>query len=164
MHRIECYHMETEHYKDSRGNTKTRQKKVVTHRAAERFVFNNWVDKSPPRAAMEHIDVFLLCRLYTHKDVNYSSRAWQMKMDQERAFIDKHKNRDREWDYNYSEDIPFQASHNLVHNPKKGGKPWYANQFVMAGMDLLIIGWIPKYLLDTNSTRVEFTIEKYIIN
>lgn len=32
--RIECWHMETEHYKDSEGNSQTREKKVVTHRAS----------------------------------------------------------------------------------------------------------------------------------
>ena len=113
---------------------------------------------------MEHIDVFLLCRLYTHKDVNYSSKAWTSFLTQQKIFLNKHKNRDTNYTLTDSEDIPFQSSHNLVHNPKKGPKPWYSHAMVMAGMDLLIIGWIPRYLLDTNSTRVEFTIEKYIID
>jgi len=113
---------------------------------------------------MEHIDVFLLCRLYTHKDVNYSSKAWTSFCSQKEIFRDKHKNRDKNYTLTDSEDIPFQSSHNLVHNPKKGPKPWYSHAMVMAGMDLLIIGWIPRYLLDSNSTRVEFTIEKYIID
>jgi len=30
-------------------------------------------------------------------------------------------------------------------------------------MDFLVLGWIAKYLLDKNSTKVEYTIEKYII-
>jgi len=113
---------------------------------------------------MEHIDVFLLCRLYTHKEVNYSSKAWTSFLTQQQIFLNLHKNRDTNYTLSDSEDIPFQASHNLVHNPKKGPKPWYSSGCVMAGMDLLIIGWIPRYLLDTNSTRVEFTIEKYIID
>ena len=127
IHKIECYHWVEETYRDSDGNIRTKgYRKVVTHRASKHFVFNNWVDKSPPREAMEHIDVFLLCRLYTHKEINYSSKAWQMKMYQERVFIETHKYMDEKWDYNYLEEIPFQATHNLVHNPKKGAKPWFA--------------------------------------
>lgn len=80
------------------------------------------------------------------------------------SFLNEHKNRDKQYDYFYSEDIPFQSSHNLVHNPKRGDKPWYASACIMGAMDLLILGWYPKYLLDKNSTRVEFTIEKYIID
>jgi len=32
--RIECWHMEIEHYKDAEGNNQTRERKVVTHRAS----------------------------------------------------------------------------------------------------------------------------------
>jgi len=75
---------------------------------------------------MEHIDVFLLCRLYTHKDITYTSKAWASRDEQYEAFVDLHKNRDKSYDAWCDEEIPFQESHNLVHNPDKGPKPWYS--------------------------------------
>ena len=111
---------------------------------------------------MKHIDVFLLCRLYTHKIYGYSSKAWNNRKLQERDFIIRN-DKDKHYDYRFEENIPHQGSHNLVHNPARGGRPWYSSACVMGMMDLLVIGWIPKGLLDRNSTKVEFTLEKYII-
>lgn len=66
--KIECYHNE------KRGDNTVR---VVTHRASHTFEFKNWVDKSPPEEALAHVgDTFLIFRLYTHKDITFSSKAW----------------------------------------------------------------------------------------
>ena len=111
---------------------------------------------------MKHIDVFLLCRLYTHKIYGYSSKAWNNRQLQEEDFIARN-NKDSEYDYIFNEIIPHQGEHNLVHNPARGERPWYSNAWVMYVMDLLVLGWIPKGLFDKNSTKVEFTLEKYII-
>jgi hypothetical protein len=104
----------------------------------------------------------LLCRLYTEKEFNYSSVAWASRNNQRSRFIDGN-NKDTHYDYWFSEHIPHQQTFNLVHNPERGPLPWYANNIIMAGMDLLIFGWIPKTLLDRNSTKVAFSLEKYVI-
>jgi len=73
---IQCYHYENRTTTNSEGQTKTEKVRVNTHSAHEKYNFSEWVDKSPPKEAMEHVDVFLLTRLFTHKIINYSSKAW----------------------------------------------------------------------------------------
>ena len=41
---IQCYHYETRHYKDSKGNSKTRRVRVNTHSASQVFHAQNFVD------------------------------------------------------------------------------------------------------------------------
>jgi hypothetical protein len=81
----------------------------------------------------------------------------------QKDYFIRRNNKDVEYEYTYREDIPHQGSHNLVHNPARGPKPWYSQIVIIGCMDLLVIGWIPKYILTKNSTKVEFTMEKYII-
>lgn len=98
----------TREVKDAEGNTRTEtyEERVNTHHANEPFEFSEWVDKSPPVEAMEHIDVFLLCRLYTHKIINYSSKAWGSYQQQREQFIERNW-KDEKYEYHLTEDIPF---------------------------------------------------------
>lgn len=71
--------------------------------------------------------------------------------------------KDKHYDFRLFEDIQHHQEYNLVHNPARGGRPWYSIPCLVTFMDFLVLGWIAKYLLDKNSTKVEYTIEKYII-
>jgi hypothetical protein len=51
----------------------------------------------------------------------------------------------------------------LVINPELKGNPWYSKWGWVTAFDFVLMGWIPRFLLDRNSLRVEFTIEKFII-
>ena len=71
--RLQCYHYE------KRNNNKNTER-VVTRDASKDVQFTDWVDKSPPIEAIDHIDVFKVCRLYTHKNFLYSTEVWESYM------------------------------------------------------------------------------------
>jgi hypothetical protein len=152
---IQCYHYE----KTKKG----KRRRVNTHYAEDVFPFNQWTDKSPPVEAMQHIDVFLLTRLFTHINIRFSTPASASLSIFKRVFI-RLNDKDDHYDFTISEEIQHHKQYNLVHNPARGGQPWYSNPGLVAFMDFLVLGWIAKSLLDKNSTKVEYTIEKYIIS
>ena len=50
-----------------------------------------------------------------------------------------------------------------MYNLARGPQPWYSKSGLVVFMDFLLLGWIAKYLLDKNSTKVDYTMEKYIL-
>jgi hypothetical protein len=63
----------------------------------------------------------------------------------------------------FTEVIEGHDTHSLVVKPERGGHPWYSKWQPTVFLDFFMMGWIPRLLLDVNSLRVEFTIEKYIV-
>ena len=162
MH-IKNWHWETETHTDEKGNTRTTRKKVYTHSASAPFLFSEWLDKSPPPENLNYVEVIHLTRLFTHKIINMSAKANGSYNWQKHNFI-RENWRDDEYDYDFTEVIEGHAAHALIINPERGGNPWYTKWFFMITLDLILAGWLPRLLLDRNSLRVEFTIEKYIIS
>ena len=52
--------------------------------------------------------------------------------------------------------------HTLVYNNKKGAKPWYAELKTVCFLDLLLLGWILRYVLEKNTFKVDYKLVKYI--
>jgi hypothetical protein len=152
---IQCYHF--------KKNKDGKKRRVNTHYAEEVFPFNQWTDKSPPVEAMDHIDVFSLTRLFTHINIRYATPASE-RLERNKTDFIRLNNKDKHYDFRIDEDIQHHQQYNLVHNPARGSQPWYSNPGLVFFMDFLVLGWIAKALLDKNSTKVEYTIEKYIIS
>ena len=162
MH-IKNFHWETRTITDKNGKTHTKRVKVYTHCASAPFVFQEWLDKSPPPETLNYVETIHLTRLFTHKIINMSARAAGSYAVQKHNFI-KHHWSDEQYEYNFTEEIEGHDSHSLIVNPERGGWPWFTNTPLMIFLDLILFGWLPRLMLDKNSLRVEFTIEKYIIN
>ena len=62
-------------------------------------------------------------------------------------FITREK-RDTNYDYYFTKEIPHQAEHCLLYNPKLGPKPWYCNACLLIFLDLIMFGWIQRYVLN----------------
>ena len=133
-----------------------------THRASAPYQFSEWLDKSPPPENLNYVEVIHLTRLFTHKIINMSARASGSYEVQKHRFI-KENWKDTHYDYNFTEEIEGHSSWSLIINPARGGHPWYSIWAWMLIFDVILMGWLPRFLLDRNSLRVEFTIEKYII-
>ena len=74
MH-IQNYHYEERVTRDKEGNERRHKVRVNTHRADEPFHFTEWIDRSPPSSSLHYIDLFLLTRIHTEKDINLSPLA-----------------------------------------------------------------------------------------
>lgn len=81
---------------------------------------------------------------------------------QKHTFI-KENWKDDLYDFNLVESVEGHNHYNLIVNPERGGHPWYIKKGWMILFDILLAGWLPRFLLDRNSLYVEFTVEKYII-
>jgi len=127
------------------------------------FKIKKWEDRSPPSETIHFLSVLLLTRLHTDKQIQYSSKASNRFDKKKRKFI-KHNNRDDHYDYNCSQEIPFHLEECLVYSPKQGSKPWYTSVGLMIFLDLLMLGWIPRYCLNKNTKIVEYEIIKYLHN
>jgi len=50
----------------------------------------------------------------------------------------------------------------LVYNDQVGAKPWFAKFYILFLLDLIVIGWIQRIKLNSNSKIVHFTFKKLI--
>jgi hypothetical protein len=135
---------------------------VNTHRATEPFHFDHWQDRSPPASTLNFLSVLLIARLRTYKEIDYSPKASKSFAKQKKKFIKRH-HRDTHYDYSCDEEIPHQSGYSLVHNPKNGEAPWFTSCCCLLAMDMLLIGWIQRYKLNSKAKVVEYKLEKYII-
>ena len=104
MH-IQNYHYEERVTKDKDGNERRRKVRVNTHRADEPFRFTDWIDRSPPASSLHYIDLFLLTRIHTEKDINLSPQASRSYASQKSSFIRRHHT-DVHYDYSFQKKIP----------------------------------------------------------
>lgn len=93
---IQCYHKKTT--TDSKGRSKTRR--VNTHHAREEFLFTDWVDKSAPPDSMNYIDIFLLSRFNTLKDIVLSP-AVRARYDVTYKDFIQRNNLDKQYDFKF---------------------------------------------------------------
>ena len=77
-------------------------------------------------------------------------------------FLFRHR-RDVHYDYHYNEDIPHQACNVIVFNEARGGKPWFTNCCTLVLLDFLVLGWIQRYTMLTQTGRVTYNLNKYIV-
>jgi len=96
-HHVQSYHYETRHHKDSNGNSRTTKVRVNTHTAVKEQKIKKWEDQSPPVATLHFLSVLLLTRLWTHKEINYTSTAWKKWKKTKKKIIKKNKHRDTHW-------------------------------------------------------------------
>lgn len=164
---IQCYHYETRVVvdRDSEGNTTTRTvtERRNTHYASEDFPIYSWMDRSPPSSTLHYLDVLHLVRLRTYKTVNYSPGAMTRLTWAKRSFIVRN-DWDTHYDFHYHEDIPHQASNTLVYNDALGGAPWFTNCGLLVLMDLLFLGWIQRVCMLKSTGRVEYSLNKLVLN
>jgi hypothetical protein len=159
---IRNWHWTTKTKKDSKGNKKKVKEKKYTKSFKKPYKFTEWVDKSPPPENLEYIEVLHLTRLETEKVINMSSRAHGSYEVQKHEFIKKYW-KDKHYDYTLLENIPGTQTNTLIVNEALGGRPLFLKNKWVCMMDLLCIGWLPRLQLDRASLRVEFRLEKYII-
>jgi len=124
--------------------------------------FHEWIDRSPPASSLHYIDVFLLTRIHTEKEINFSPRAWGSYLMQKEGFIHRHHT-DTHYDYNFYKTIPHHEEHCLAYNNFKGETPWYSNFLILILLDIILCGFIQRAMLDTKAVKVEYYLEKYII-
>lgn len=164
--RIQCYHYENHHFteKDADGNTRhrTERRRVNTHFAQQRFAFTLAIDQSPPSSTLHYLDVMHLVRLRTYKNISYSPQAMASYEHQRMMFLFMHR-RDVHYDYNYSEDVPYQADNVLAYNGSNGGKPWFTSCGTLFFLDMLFLGWIQRYTMLSKTGRVTYRLNKYIV-
>ena len=164
--RIACYHWETEviRERDNDGNTRTRteRRKVYTHHARQPFRFDLCIDRSPPASTLSYLDVLHLVRLRTYKHINYSPAAWSRYLWEKADFI-RRNDWDAHYEYNYDQDIPYQAEHVLVYNDSKGGKPCFVNFCLLILLDFIMLGWVQRLIMLRSTGRVEYTLDKLIV-
>jgi hypothetical protein len=72
---IKNFHYETKTVTNDQGHKSTTREKVYTHCAEGPFLFQDWLDKSPPAENLKYIGVLHLTRLFTHKIINMSAKA-----------------------------------------------------------------------------------------
>jgi len=86
--------------------------------------------------------------------------------DQKTEFISKNYKPDRDvrYDYQLVEKIPHQKQMSVVFNDDCGkkGAPWYANYRLMVFLDILVLGWIQRIVLNSKAKVVEYKLVKYI--
>ena len=126
------------------------------------FLFCDWLDKSPPPETLKYVNEIHLTRLYTYDVVNMSAKANASYNIQKHKFI-KENWKDENFYYDLVNGFEGHSAQTLIVNPAKGGFPWYTNRNFLYLFDLILMGWLPRLLLERNSQRVEFTIEKFII-
>jgi hypothetical protein len=102
---IVCYHYETRHYKDSKGNSRTKRVRVTTHTASKDFDCTSFVDQSPPVGVLYYLDMLKVTRLHTTKIINMTPVARE-RFDKERDAFFKANKRDKYQKMSYPEDIP----------------------------------------------------------
>ena len=63
---MECYHYETRTETDSKGNTRTRREKVVTHTAHKNMSAGTWRDESAPISSLFYLQAMMMTRLHSN--------------------------------------------------------------------------------------------------
>ena len=92
-----------------------------------------------------------------------SSKAQERYKIQKEKFIAEHKNKDDDYDFKFRDMTDWSEDYHTIVNPKRGGYPWYTNDNYLCLLDIFLLGWIQRLIFDIKSVRVEFTIEKRII-
>ena len=92
-----------------------------------------------------------------------SSKAQERYKIQKEKFIAEHKNKDDDYDFKFRDMTDWFENYHTIVNPKRGGYPWYTNDNYLCLLDIFLLGWIQRLIFDIKSVRVEFTIEKRII-
>lgn len=162
-HFVQSYHYERRTTRDSKGNTHTRTVRVNTHLARKEQKIKKWEDHSPPVDTLDFLRVLLLTRLWSHKEIDYTSKGWKKWKKTKKKIIKKNKHRDTHWQYYCTEEIPYHVEFMLVYNDQVGQKPWFANFTILVILDIILIGWIQRIKLNSNSKIVHFTFKKLIV-
>jgi hypothetical protein len=72
-------------------------------------------------------------------------------------------NEDKIVNFETVEELQHQLSSNMVYSGD-GLPSWYYNEWVCKFLDLLVLGWIPRYLIDRDTPKVEYTATKNIFS
>lgn len=156
---IQCYHYVND--TDSKG--RSRRRRVNTHHAKEEFVFYDWVDTSAPPDSMNYIDLFLLSRFNTLKNIVLSPPV-QARFNAQKLDFLARNNRDVFYDFRFVIDIADYRPHCITLNANLGFLPLLANRAILNILDVFAFGWIQIFFLDILVTRVEYTLEKVILD
>jgi len=125
------------------------------------MTFGKWEDRSPPADTLNFLSVLLLTRLETTKEIIYSRRADSAFREQKNKFI-MYNNNDKEYDFHFTEKIPYADTHCLIYNAESGNQPWFSHCYLLILMDVLLIGWIMRIKLNASTKVVKYRLEKYI--
>ena len=109
------------------------------------------------------MEALLVTRLFTQKTINYSASAAHSKETQYNQFVNDNRNRDRHYSASQSEDIPGMYDYTIVHNQKKGDRPWYASSCLLGLIDLIVAGWVQRMYLIWRTPECFYDIKKYVI-
>lgn len=163
---IQCYHYVTRivYYNDSDGNRRSRRerRRINTHRATKQHNIKKWEDQSPPSNTLHFLDVLMLTRLSTDKHLCYTEKGMRRMHKKYNSFIRKH-DRDAHYDKWQNETCGSAIpSKTLCFNEKQGTRPWYTKAAGLYLMDVIMLGWIVRLLLNKNSKIVSYEIKKLI--
>jgi len=165
----ECYHYETRyrtvHYKDSQGNSRTRQEsyqeKVVTHRETERFNYREWEDISGN--VTQDILVFIATKVkFTKNWVCGDQRTLQIYEEQKGRFIGRNKFRDVHFSFWTFYDINgFQDRKLCIVDLGQSSPHMKFSSYLMFSL-LLMCSWPYRMWLEYKTVRSRFHVTKRI--
>ena len=155
---MECYHWEHYTTTDCDGNTQHHKKKVVTHRANQNFQFKDWIDLSDQVYTLFFLEALKVIRLKVKDTIDLSPEAGKKYKAQKQAFIDNNQ-RDTHNDFSVKQFNPGVVNNIAVYNAPE---PWYLKLWVLIILDLVMLGWIQRIIMQKRSGKTQFSIKKYI--
>ena len=128
----------------------------------EDLIFSDWVDRSPSAKSIGYLEIFHCTRLNINETIDMAPLVRQRYQQQKEAFISKYKGEEDNYEYEFIQDVPFTDEHTLVYHKQLCAKPWYANYYLMTALDIFVLGWIQRGILDSNTYSVNYKIIKYL--
>ena len=154
MFKIVCYH-----YKRMGKNNR---KKVVTHRAEQKFNFSMWTDTSPESQSLSFINNLKIVRMKFYVQYKFSPQAKSRYATEGNVFYSINK-RDQEQSFTKIKQVKGFKKSFLAFTNEENKKPWYCSSFNLFLLSLLTIAQVQRITFLRNSTKVTYNFEKYII-
>ena len=123
-----------------------------------------WEDNSTPLSALQHLNAFSSVRLDNQINVFYTPDAMMRKEDAFEMLRDRHSQRLRTRKIRRQLTIAGGVDEKvLVYNPELAA-PWYAKRSVYILMEIFLLGWIQRILINKNLIEVTFEINKTLLD
>ena len=125
--------------------------------------YSQWVDTAPPAESMKYLESLELCRLRNYKVANMSPQA-RCSYQYQLSTFEMLNIRDVHHDLWTTYEVPGFEENQLVYNDNKmSSKPWFTSPDCFFFLTAFMLNWIQRIKLINNSTRVEYTLSKYIV-
>lgn len=163
---IQNYHYErrVQHYtSNGKRRTRTKRVRVNTHSAQKDMIYSQWADSAPPAESLKYLETIPLTRLKNNKIATFSPQA-RLSYQYQLSTFEKFNIRDVHHDLWISYELAGFEANQLVYNDlKMSSAPWFISPNCFYFLTAFMISWIQRIAFIRNTTKVEFTVSKYII-